>query len=129
MNADNRTTAVSEELDHAARCVVQARALRALGHPDAVLSRAYYAVFHAARALLVSLGLEVKSHRAVLNQVSEHFVKTGRLEPELARLLARMQRDREDADYEMSAVFTDSMAEQAIGDAERFLAAVRTLLA
>lgn len=61
--------------------------------------------------------------------ISEHFVKTGRLAPELARLLSRMQRDREDADYDTGAVFTDAMAGQSIADAERFSAAVRRLLA
>lgn len=129
MNTDNRSLAVIEELDQADRCLDQARALRSLGHPDGTLSRAYYAVFHAARALLVSLGLEVKSHRAVVNQISDHFVRTGRLTPELSRLISRMQRDREDADYQMGAIFTDAMAEQAISDAERFVAAARSLLA
>lgn len=85
MIIDNRSLATAEELDQAIRCLDQARGLRTLGHPDGVLSRAYYAVFHAARALLVSLGLEIKSHRAVLNQMSDHFVRTGRLAPELAR--------------------------------------------
>jgi uncharacterized protein (UPF0332 family) len=129
MNADNRSLAATEELERAARCLEEARTLRAHGFPDGSVARAYYAVFHAARALLFSLGLEVKSHRSVVNQVSEHFVKTGRLAPELGRLISRMQRDREDADYEPSAVFTDSMADEAIANAERFLAVVRTLLA
>lgn len=44
-------------------------------------------------------------------------------------MISRMQRDREDADYQMGAIFTDAMAEQAIADAERFIAAVRELLA
>lgn len=56
------------------------------------------------------------------------LVKTGRLGPELARLISRMQRDREDADYDLGAVFTDAMASDAIDEAERFLAAVRELL-
>ncbi len=56
-------------------------------------------------------------------------MKTGRLGPELARLISRMQRDREDADYDLGAVFTDAMASEAIDEAERFLAAARNLLA
>lgn len=129
MNAGNRILAVSEELERAEQCLAESRMLRSGDFPYGAVSRAYYAVFHAARALLFSLGLEVKSHRAVLNQVSEHFVKTGRLAPELCRLISRMQRDREDADYETDAVFTDGIADQALADAERFLAAVRALLA
>lgn len=129
MNADNRTIAVVEDLNRAKECLEEARMLQGGGYPHGATSRAYYAVFHAARAPLLSLGIQVKSHRAVVNQVGEHFVKTGRLGPELARLISRMQRDREDADYDMGAVFTDAMAGEAIDEAERFLAAARDLLA
>jgi hypothetical protein len=128
MNVDHRTIA-AEELERAVHCLDEARMLRGGGFPYGAVSRAYYAVFHAARALLFSLGLEVRSHRAVLNQVSERFVKPGRLQPEFARLLSHMQRDREDADYEPDAVFTAALADEAIADAEQFLAAARSLLA
>ena len=60
--------------------------------------------------------------------VGEHFVKTGRLTPDLGRLVSRLQRDREDADYQTGAVFTDEEAATTIDDAERFVAAARALL-
>ena len=129
MNTDNRTIAAAEDLERAKQCLEEARVLHGGGYPHGATSRAYYAGFHASRALLLSLGIQVKSHRAVVNQVGEHFVKTGRLEPELARLISRMQRDREDADYDLGAVFTETMAGEAIEDAERFMAVVRALLA
>jgi hypothetical protein len=40
----------------------------------------------------------------------------------MGRLVSRMQRDREDADYSTGAVFTDEKAAQMIADAEAFLA-------
>lgn len=128
MNADNRTHAATEELDRAAGCLAEAAMLRANGFPFGAVSRAYYAAFHATRALLFSLGLEPKSHRAAINMLGEHFVKAGKLAPELGRLVSHLQRDREDADYQTGAVFTDEEAAIAIGDAERFVEAARGLL-
>lgn len=43
--------------------------------------------------------------------LGDHFVRTGRLSPRMGRLVSRMQRDREDADYTSGAVFT---AEEAL---------------
>lgn len=128
MNVGNRIQAATEELSRAAACLDEARMLRANSYPYGAVSRAYYGAFHAARALLFSLGLEAKSHRAVVNMVGEHFVKTGRLTPDLGRLVSRLQRDREDADYQTGAVFTDEEAATTIDDAERFVAAARALL-
>jgi uncharacterized protein (UPF0332 family) len=85
-------------------------------------------VFHGARALLFSLGLEPRSHRAVAPLVGEHFVKTGRLAPTFGRLIATMQRNREDADYETGAVFTANEARSALDDAQGFLREVRRIL-
>ena len=98
------------------------------GMPYGAASRAYYAVFHGARALLFSVGIEPRSHRGIVALVGDHFVRPGRLSPEMGRLLSRMQRDREDADYLTGAVFTDAEASEMITDAERFLDQVRRLL-
>lgn len=46
----------------------------------------------------------------------------------MGRLVARMQRDREDADYETGAVFTVTEASQMIQSAETFLTEARRLI-
>src|SRR3954464_12254312 len=74
-------------------------------HADAV-SRAYYAAFHAATALLGSIGVSAKTHDGVKSLVAQHFVRPGALSAESARILAHAEADRGDADYEPSAVFT-----------------------
>jgi uncharacterized protein (UPF0332 family) len=57
----------------------------------------------------------------VVSLVGEHFVRTGALPAATRRLISRMQRDREDADYEPAAVFTSAEAAILIVDAEKFL--------
>jgi hypothetical protein len=122
--ANRRRTAL-EELDRSGVCLTEARTLHAAGLTHGAASRAYYAAFHAARALLFSAGLETRSHRGLVSLIGEHFVKPGQLSPQAGRVLARMQRDREDADYDTGAVFTAAEAAAMIDRAQEFLAEVR----
>lgn len=128
MTPANRRDAAIDELTRADTCLAEANTLHGAGLPHGAASRAYYAAFHAARALLFSAGIETKSHRAVVSLVGEHFVRPGRLSPEAGRLLARLQRDREDADYDTGAVFTATEAASMIGRAQQFVADARRLL-
>lgn len=129
MTGENRRGNASAELERARTCLAEARALRAADLPYGATSRAYYAVFHGAQALLFSAGIEPRTHRGVVGLIGDHFVKSGALTPEMGRLLSRLQRDREDADYVAGAVFTASEVQETIADAEGFLAAVEGLLA
>jgi uncharacterized protein (UPF0332 family) len=60
--------------------------------------------------------------------LGDHFVRSGRLSPDMGRLVSRMQRDREDADYEPGAVFTAEEAARLINDADSFLQSARPLI-
>jgi uncharacterized protein (UPF0332 family) len=128
VTGDNRRRNAADELERAAVCVVEARALVEADLPYGAASRAYYVVLHAARALLFSIGLEIKTHSGLVSMLGEHFVRPGRLSPELGRLVSRMQRDREDADYATGAVFTREEAGRMLADAETFLAEARRLV-
>ena len=52
-----------------------------------VATRAYYALFYVAEALLFEKGLAFKKHSAVHAAFGEHFAKTGQLEPKFHRWL------------------------------------------
>jgi uncharacterized protein (UPF0332 family) len=56
-----------------------AKLLKDAGLLDDSASRAYYAVFHAASALLLSRDLTFNSHTGTLRAINLHFVKTGEL--------------------------------------------------
>ncbi len=127
MTGANQRQNTADELARAEMCLAEARALRDAALPYGAASRPYYAVFHAATALLLSVGLEARSHKGVVALLGEHFVRPGRLSSRMGRLVSRMQRDREDADYAPGAVFTGDEAAQMIADAEAFFAEVRRL--
>ena len=96
-------------------------------HRHAV-GRAYYAVFHAACALLASIGRSSRTHDGVRTLINEHFVRAGLLDAEHARTLRRMAADRNDADYDTSATFDATDSGLDITSAAAFIAAVDAIV-
>lgn len=52
-------------------------------------SRAYYAMFYLAQAVLLSDGMAFSKHSAAIGAFGEHFVKPGHLAASLQRCCAR----------------------------------------
>jgi len=67
--------------------VVVAEELLSESHPAHPASAAYYAMFHAAEALLLSLGIEVSSHSLTHAAFGVNFAKAGRVDVKLHRYL------------------------------------------
>jgi uncharacterized protein (UPF0332 family) len=114
----------------AARACTSARALLELGDIDGACSRAYYAMFDAARAALLASGAPVqpdigRTHGGLITAFSLHLVKNGPVPRELGRLLKRAEEIRLVADYKENSVeFND--ARELVGQAELFFNALRT---
>ena len=104
------------------------RALVAGGFPTQAVSRAYYAVFYAAEAALALLGLQRRKHAGLISAFAEHLVRPGEIEPQYGKILQSLFAQRNAADYGAPGA-TDEDATLAIGDAERFIAAVEAWLA
>ncbi|GAC1361544.1 MAG: hypothetical protein NVS3B10_01710 [Polyangiales bacterium] len=83
---------------------------------------------HLARALLLTEGVDPRTHGGVGSMLGMHFVVTGRLAPERAKELARLEQFRAEADYNRFFVFTREGAEEEVAAADRFCAAARALL-
>lgn len=97
-------------------------------HDDAV-SRAYYSVFHAAQAILLTEGLSANTHQGVVNLFGLHFVKTGKFNKKFGKILANLKDDRENGDYEIYSAIDRETAEQAFQEASDFLKAAERYLA
>jgi uncharacterized protein (UPF0332 family) len=122
------TGAVAAQLERAETALASARLLRDAGLLHDAVSRAYYGMFHAACALLASIGRSVKTHDGLRAQLGEHFVKPGLLAAEHARSLARIAGDRGDADYNVSSVFEIGDVDDDLARAAAFVRAVRAIL-
>ena len=81
----------------------EARILFQASHYSGACSRAYYAMFNAARAMLLAKGQKresAKTHKTVLRLFSHEFVQDGTFDAELARALRKAADARHIADYE-----------------------------
>lgn len=119
----------SDLLEKAARAVNSAKLLLDAGDRDGACSRAYYAMFDAARAALVTIGYapeDLKTHASVIGQFGLHMVKTGLVAREIGKALNDVQEIRQLADYLPAEVPTEK-AEWAVEQAQIFVSAVNAL--
>ena len=108
----------------------QARILLDAGRPDGAASRAYYAMFDAARVALATIApelAEAKTHATILRRFSKHIVLERNLDSELGRMLRRAFEARLLADYQGPSVPKERAALM-VDEEERFIAAIAALL-
>lgn len=111
------------------RACSSARALLDLGDVDGACNRAYYAMFDAARAALLTSGAPVKpdigkTHGGLINAFSNHLVKNGPVSKAMGRLLKRAEEIRLVADYKGDSVELND-AQEMVEQAETFVSAMR----
>jgi uncharacterized protein (UPF0332 family) len=102
-----------------------ARLLLEADHLDSAASRAYYAMFYVAEALLAHIGQSYNRHAAVIAAFGREYAKTGVLDPEFHRWLIDAQDLRSIADYTANAAITQEKVRAVCGWADRFLQAAR----
>ena len=119
---------IAAYLDRAVQSLRAARELAAKGFYDFAASRAYYAAFYAATALLLKEGMTFRKHSGVLTAIHQHFVKTGKLSKESGKALNWLFEVRGVGDYGGIAHVSEPEAERAIEEAENFIQAVKALI-
>jgi len=88
--------------------------------------QAYYAMFHAARALIYSRGYREKSHYCLAIALRALFVDEGTMDAKLARDFLNAMNLRQAADYE--AEFSQSGAKAVIASAEQLIEKATSIL-
>lgn len=115
------TPEVEALISKARRSLDNARRSLAAGDADFAASRAYYAMFYAAEALLLTRGLVFSKHAAVISEFSREFVRTGRLPEAQAAALRIAFEERLVADYQFREQFPAPRAKALIDSSEAFL--------
>lgn len=105
-----------------------ARELYRKGFFEDSASRAYYAMFHAARAALTRVGVNTRTHEGTVSEFGRRLVVEGVFPRELGRALAEAKAARETYEYSAVAEISREEAEALLKDAERFVAAVKSQL-
>jgi uncharacterized protein (UPF0332 family) len=85
------------------------------------VTRAYYAMFYAASALLASKGMAPSKHSAVLAAFGEHFAKPELIEAEYAKALGHAYDARLDSDYDVTFTTDRPLAQDVLDEAQRFV--------
>ena len=88
--------------------------------------QAYYAMFHAARALVYSKDYREKSHYCLAVALRALFVDEGKLDAQSVRDLLNAMNLRESADYDTE--FSQSGAKAVIESADKFIQKVIEIL-
>lgn len=121
MSPENRRKMVERQLAKSRASLEGAELLQRGGFHDDAISRAYYAVFHAARAALATVGVQPRTHKGVNQRFNSELVLTGKIEAEYLSLLGHIQMLREEADYVIESSHSAEQAEEEIRAARRFL--------
>jgi uncharacterized protein (UPF0332 family) len=119
---------IAANLERAEQSIQAARQLASGDYDDFAAARAYYAAFYAATAVLLSEGLELSKHSAVIASIHQRFVKTGKLSEEHGKALNWLFELRGVADYGGTAHVSRQEVDQAIEAAEKFIKAIKLLL-
>jgi uncharacterized protein (UPF0332 family) len=98
------------------------------GYADFCASRAYYALFYTAEALLLERELAFSSHSAVIAAFGKEFAKAGLLDPKYHRYLLDAQDSRNAGDYGVGSAVSAAQAQQVLNWASEFIAAAERFL-
>ncbi len=102
------TSEVEALLRKARRSLQASDLMLSQGLPEKAASEAYYAMFYAAKAMLVSRTPRVTRHRDVIAKFREQFTDGGKIEEKFAEYLDGGFKTRHLATYETDPIFAIS---------------------
>ena len=125
---DNRIELAKYRLEKAKTKLAAAQILLEQALFEDSLSRSYYAMFTAARALLSIEGFESRKHSGIISLFNQHFVKSGIVDKRLGRILMSAKDFREESDYGDYVSITKIDAEGQFKNAELFVEQIEKTL-
>lgn len=92
------------------------------------LSASYYAIFHAARALLAAESIVSKKHSSVIYLFSEHFIKPGIVNKKYSKVISSAFEMRIESDYADLFYPDNKDVSKQLEEAEDFISMIETIL-
>lgn len=116
-------------LTKAEAAVASARREFAAGDLEGAANRLYYAMFHAARAALLTVGRPARGrHATIINQFGIHLCKSGPLPAELGRVINEAQELRTEGDYTAAKLDAAEVSEYVL-KADEFVTSIKGFMA
>jgi uncharacterized protein (UPF0332 family) len=94
---------------------------------SAVVGRCYYAMFHAASAMLLDKDIKRHSHQGLISAFGQFFVKPGQIDPKFHKYITEAFDLRQESDYQPLTEISDIQAGKLLERAKEFVDACRQL--
>lgn len=91
-------------------------------------NRAYYAIFHAIRAVLALERVDFKRHKDVLAHFNQYYIKTEIFPKTISRKISEASKVREDSDYDDEYKPTDEETKTQLETAKELIELVEKYL-
>lgn len=127
MTESNRELVV-HRLQRARESLEDARILADAKRWNPSVNRLYYACFYAVSALLAQQGLSSSRHTGVRSLFNQHFVNTGKIAKDQARIYNDLFERRQEGDYVDFVRFDESQVRAWLPRAESFVGYVAEIL-
>lgn len=112
-------------LEKAEACLNDAKLLFDNNSLMAAVNRAYYSIFHSARAVLALDGEDRKRHSGVISYFQQHYIKTKIFDRQCSYILQNAFEIRQESDYEDFYVLSREDACLQIKNAEIFINTIK----
>lgn len=86
--------------EHASECLSAAKNLLKSGNYKSAANRAYYAVFHAMRAVLAYDEIDMKKHSGLIAEFRRLYIKTGVFNNQMSKIISELFDIRTESDYD-----------------------------
>jgi uncharacterized protein (UPF0332 family) len=96
--------------------------------PISIVNRAYYSMFYAVLALMISIDKNTAKHQGVISFFDEYFIKQNVFPKEMSKLIHDAFESRQEGDYRESAKIDRETAGEILQSADTFLELVEKKL-
>lgn len=122
---EQRRDIIKYRMENAENMIAEVESHRNNGFYNTAVNRMYYACYYAASAMLVSLGIEVKSHDGVRQSLGQHVVLAGKLSAEQGRFYSRLFAKRSTGDYDDFVNHTLDTVDELLPQAQHFISVLK----
>jgi uncharacterized protein (UPF0332 family) len=128
MMEENKRENIREEIERATEARRAAELLFRNDFIKDAVSKLYYFLLYSIRALLLTKGLEPKSHEGALRLFGLHFVKEELFISQDSHVFSKLMKFREEADYNPSYIFTKEDFKDLAIEADNLFLKIRAYL-
>lgn len=113
---------------HAEDCLREAQLLLKGNEYKGTANRAYYAAFHALRAVLILDEFDSKKHSGIIAKFRENYLKTGLFNKEISDYISSLFRIRTASDYDDFFIVSKEDSREQLKKAEKIVIQIKEYL-